>query len=800
MPEDQSRELTFPFFARFGALLALWLLLSWLAADSALKSRTRELIQDETVALEKLTSNTAQAIDLSLDYLHGIPDLVAKDEKISAALSRFGATAPSSMPAKQRRILWSQNSLLRRVNSYLDQVGNSLRADVVWVTNASGDCIASSNSRRPESFVGTNYADRDYFRIARKGKFGRQYAMGRMTNIPGLYFSAPITVDGRFAGVAVAKIDLPKLSHWVSQADAFISDEHGVIILARDPALEMRSLPGAAIARISEAERLARYKRTDFPPLAITPWNTPWFPSLRYFDQEKQPLLISSKPITDEALEVHVYKSLPAVADFERDRLRLFLLIGTAGMLVLSIVAGVILFSRIRKGAELRAAKSASLLRAAIESTVDGILVIDNEQRVSTCNQRFVDIWHIPPELLARGRGDEMLNYVLDQLEDSSAFMERVKELDAHPEMTSCDTLRFKDGAVIERYAFPQRLGDRIVGKVLSFRDITERSRAEQALRESRDELESKVQERTADLQSANLALLAEKASQEKLIKQLAEAHNQLMQSDKLASIGQLAAGVAHEINNPIGYVYSNMGSLERYLNDVFLILDAYVATEPDLAAGTPAHAKLQKLKSELDLNFLREDIPVLMGESREGLARVRKIVQDLKDFSRVDSSQEWQWVDLHKGLDSTLNVVNNEIKYKADVVKEYGDIPQIECLPSELNQVFMNLLVNAVHAIADNQHGRITLRTGSENGTVWVEVIDTGSGIAPENLQRIFEPFFTTKPVGKGTGLGLSLSYGIVQKHGGRIEVSSELGKGTAFRVMLPVQHESNNSGNGQP
>ncbi|TAN74326.1 MAG: histidine kinase, partial [Gallionella sp.] len=151
-----------------------------------------------------------------------------------------------------------------------------------------------------------------------------------------------------------------------------------------------------------------------------------------------------------------------------------------------------------------------------------------------------------------------------------------------------------------------------------------------------------------------------------------------------------------------------------------------------------------------------------------------------------VDAGDEWHRANLHQGLDSTLNVARNEIKYKADVKKEYGDIPEVECLPSQINQVFMNLLVNAAHAI--EEHGTITLRTGRQGEEVWVEVEDTGKGIAPEHLGKIFDPFFTTKPVGQGTGLGLSLSYGIIQKHHGRIEVKSEVGKGTLFRVWLPA------------
>jgi signal transduction histidine kinase len=271
---------------------------------------------------------------------------------------------------------------------------------------------------------------------------------------------------------------------------------------------------------------------------------------------------------------------------------------------------------------------------------------------------------------------------------------------------------------------------------------------------------------------------------------QLQLAKDQLVQSEKLASIGQLAAGVAHEINNPVGYVFSNFGTLQRYLDDLFRMLAAYEETDA-LMAGTPAAARIAALKAEIELGYLKEDVPQLMAESCEGITRVRKIVQDLKDFSHVDARQEWEWADLHRGIDSTLNIVNNEIKYRADVIKDYGELPQVQCLASEMNQVFMNLLVNAAHAI-DKGRGRIHIRSGTEGegpgSAVWVEVEDDGSGIPKEIIARIFDPFFTTKPVGKGTGLGLSLAYGIVQKHHGRLEVRSEPGQGTRFRVTLPV------------
>ncbi|MDO8991299.1 MAG: ATP-binding protein [Sideroxyarcus sp.] len=299
-------------------------------------------------------------------------------------------------------------------------------------------------------------------------------------------------------------------------------------------------------------------------------------------------------------------------------------------------------------------------------------------------------------------------------------------------------------------------------------------------------EANSGLRNQLSERQRTELALLKEKEEQRVLIRKLEDAHSQLLQSEKMASIGQLAAGVAHEINNPIGFVYSNLGTLEKYVQDAFGMIEIYEQAEA--AINDPDVLKrLQAAKAKLDLAYLKTDLRALMEESKDGITRVKVIVQNLKDFSHADASDEWHFSDLHKGLDSTLSIVNNEIKYKAVVVKEYGDIPGVECLPSQLNQVFMNLLVNAAHAIKEK--GTITIRTGKQDHEVWVEIADTGQGIPPENLQKIFDPFFTTKPVGKGTGLGLSLAYGIVQKHHGRMEVQSEVGKGTQFRVWVPVK-----------
>ncbi len=293
-------------------------------------------------------------------------------------------------------------------------------------------------------------------------------------------------------------------------------------------------------------------------------------------------------------------------------------------------------------------------------------------------------------------------------------------------------------------------------------------------------------EEMTRALRNTKERLEREKEEQRQLLNKLEEAHTQLLQSEKLASIGQLAAGVAHEINNPIAFVNSNLNTLSKDIAGLMQLVDAYEACEAALGDKPELLAPLQAIKQQVDIEFIRGDILSLIDESIDGTQRVRRIVSDLRDFSRP-GDQEWHEVDLHQGIDSTLNVVRNEIKHKADVILEYGELPPVKCLPSQLNQVFMNLLVNASQAIPER--GTITIRTRCERDQVAVEIADTGSGMSPEVMAKVFDPFYTTKPVGKGTGLGLSVSYGIIERHGGHIDVQSVPGSGTTFTVWLPVE-----------
>ncbi|SKA09359.1 PAS domain S-box-containing protein [Trichlorobacter thiogenes] len=270
---------------------------------------------------------------------------------------------------------------------------------------------------------------------------------------------------------------------------------------------------------------------------------------------------------------------------------------------------------------------------------------------------------------------------------------------------------------------------------------------------------------------------------------QIRELHAQLLQQEKMASIGQLSAGIAHEINNPMGFINSNLGTLEKYVDK----FDRYIATLEPLVQSCCTEQQQQSaqvLRKELKLDYVLRDIRQLLEESSDGAGRVMRIVQDLKTFSRSDTAQIAR-ADLHQCIDSTINIIWNQIKYVAELKKEYGDLPKVPCNIQQVNQVFMNLLVNACHAIESNQLealGTITVRTWADEDNAFVAISDTGCGMSEEVQRRIFEPFYTTKEVGKGTGLGLSISHEIIKKHAGELTVTSVVGTGTTFTIRLPL------------
>ncbi len=581
-----------------------------------------------------------------------------------------------------------------------------------------------------------------------------------------------------------------------------------------------------------------------------------------------------------------------------------------------------------RKRVEEELERSLSLLRATFDATADGILVVDTEGKMTSFNQKFVEIWHIPESIVESQDDDQALEFVLDQLKDPEGFLKKVMELYAHPDAESYDVLEFKDGRIFERYSLPQQIGGKSVGRVLSFRDVTERKQAEETLQHriefedlittistrfinlASDEIDSGIKQamqeigefagvdlsyisllshdqtrldnihewctegieseienqkgmrccdfpwlmekldrfeniyipRVADLpdeasaekerlQSQDVksvvtvpmvygkslvgmlgfcSLRAEKEWEEDIItllkivgaifvnalerkraeeelqrayeeleqkvqertRELREKQAQLVQTEKMATLGNLVAGVAHEINTPLGALKSN--------NDIFIRSFAKVKgilSDPKIPAEVREHPELTRLF---------ESIEKLNAVNRTAAERIVAIVISLRKFARLDEA-ELDEVDIHEGLENTLTLVHHEIKNRIEVHRDYEDIPPIKCYPNQLNQVFMNLLVNASHAIEGV--GEIFIKTHLRDGAVVIEIRDSGIGIPKEDLERIFDPGFTTKGFGIGTGLGLSIVYQIIEDHRGEIEVESQVGVGTVFRILLPVR-----------
>jgi signal transduction histidine kinase len=346
-------------------------------------------------------------------------------------------------------------------------------------------------------------------------------------------------------------------------------------------------------------------------------------------------------------------------------------------------------------------------------------------------------------------------------------------------------------GVSCSKRAYYDEITDQLIP---SFMVFTQQMSAMLQNYEAKRFLDMKVQERTAqvikqkkEIETINEELTRQKDELQKTLEDLKQAQTQLVQSEKMASLGQLVAGIAHEINNPVNFISAGVESLTTNLEDIRKVIDIYHKVNADNVSEKLK--EIEVLKEKVEYKEAIREINKLIESIRNGTKRTTEIVRGLRTFSRLDEDI-LKTADIHEGIDSTLILLHNKYKNRIEIIKNYGEIPLVECYPGQLNQVFMNLLSNAVDAVEDK--GKITITTRLSGNNVQISIKDTGHGIPDGLKEKIFDPFFTTKGVGKGTGLGLSISQSIIEKHNGTIGYYSEPGKGTEFTIRIPVNQEN--------
>jgi diguanylate cyclase (GGDEF)-like protein/PAS domain S-box-containing protein len=462
------------FYKLIGLSIVCWGIVAWSIADYYYRHFSDDLYQRELQSGTQQAESIVSNINDNIELLKGISSMYSHDEDMQRGLRRAGEHAmPSGMTVEERKQRWTHDSELAKLDKILGIEAQQLGVDLIYIVNAAGDCIAASNADQPGSAVGTNYADRKYFALVKSGRSAHQYAMGRTTHVAGLYYVTPILDAGRFIGAVVIKRDVQKLARWTNQANAFMTDANGVIILTEDKSIEFRTIPDAAIARLSLQEKQLQYARSEFDPLKIVPWKGGRFPSVVLINEQTTPTLLVSKRLSDDGMDIYVPHRLDELVRLGSEKSGLFLLLFVAGSLLITAISVVVIYLRDSK----KAAADLRLAASAFESQ-EGMMITDCNSVILRVNRAFTEITGYTaeeiigqtPRILSSGRHDAAFFAAMWESIGSTGFwdgeiLNRRKNGELYPERLTITQVRDESGSV--------------TNYVAALSDITQRKKAE---------------------------------------------------------------------------------------------------------------------------------------------------------------------------------------------------------------------------------------------------------------------------------------------------------------------------------
>jgi len=698
----------------------------------------------------------------SIEHLDkGISTILKTDQKAVAVLAEMWSVQ-NFFNSQQRP------ETLAEVKFALDDFREAYNATRCCLLDRNGLVIAASAGKNTPIQIGDDYSKRPFFKKALAGEFSTSLTQGITSKEPAINLSHPIFSENTVLGVALLTVPLADIGEIFAHSSGIVTltDEHNLVFAANKQEWLFRIIGSAsaeALAEIAE-NRLLMGEMPSRLPVALDEAN-----QTAIFPDGKEYLFSRSTLSSAPGWQITYFQEHGQI-----NALLYQALFGKTGLFLAGMTFFVFgamaylfrqaeIFLRQREQAE-KKAKSANLfLSQILDVAADGMRVVDKNFNIVQVNKTFISMTGMKEKNILGKKCHDVFWGPICSTEDCP-----MRQILAGKTRVEYESVKESPaGEIINCWVIAVPLYDangEFIGILESYRDITERIENEHAMKKAFDETRKLAEE---------LSLAHDT---------LKQSQAQILQQEKMASVGQLAAGVAHEINNPMGFIASNLSSLAKYMERLTEFIRALEAKLPHDAPDE----ELTALRKKLKIDYILEDSLHLVEESLDGADRVKKIVQGLKNFSRIDQAERLP-SDINECLDTTLNIIWNELKYKCEVKKEYGELPLTVCNPQQLNQMFMNLLVNAAQAI--ETRGEIRIKTWGDQDWIYTRISDTGSGIPQDKIKRIFEPFYTSKEVGKGTGLGLSIVYDIVVKnHKGDIQVESVEGQGTTFTVKIPV------------